>query len=277
MLTELSTNSKSTKSLIINVLTKEFPLSAKQIHNKIKKAGISISYHGVYDSLKEMVTHKILKKVEMNYSIEPKWIDSIGNVYTNLKISYARKSKLLAYNTLPTRTFACNSMIEVKEILKRVRNDFIDATDPKKGSTTCWITTTMYAGILNITERVWVAERFKEKNIKYYALLSKDTEMNRFVEKFYNSIGLNTKVIGNLNAKFSIGIYGDVLVYVVFSPKADEIVEDFHKISDNLDDKGIKKFLKMSSVNTGYHVIVVKDKNMSKKYIDYIVSKFKQK
>ena len=79
---------KTTRGLILDVLSNEFPLSAKKIYNKIKKPGKSVTYHAIYDRISEMAKEGVLTKKGTEYMISPEWIEATGTVLDKIKASY---------------------------------------------------------------------------------------------------------------------------------------------------------------------------------------------
>ena len=171
-----------------------------------------------------------------------------------------------------SKTFSCDSMDEVYGILNSVRDKFV--ANGHGNAPICWVASNMLSGLLDIASREKVAATLKQKGIPYFALISKDTKMNQFAAKLYNSIGLNTKIIDKLNAKFSIGVYGNLVVYVSFSPEVEQAIDKFHSSPANLTEEGVKRFLGDARVRGGYHVILINDKQMSNQYRKYVTGHF---
>jgi len=54
---------KSTQDLIIEILSNEWPLTTKQIHNRLKRNHAkNISYQAAHKTIKQMLEEKILLK-----------------------------------------------------------------------------------------------------------------------------------------------------------------------------------------------------------------------
>jgi len=78
-------NAKTVKEKIIQILSNEFPLSARKIYNKIKNEN-SVSYQAVHKALKELVDENIVEKSGREYLLNVEWI-------RNLKIFVYRLNK----------------------------------------------------------------------------------------------------------------------------------------------------------------------------------------
>jgi len=68
-----------TKEKIIEILSLEWPLSARKIFMRLTKSyHLSITYQGTHKALKELENKEILKKEMKGYSINKKWINDLG-------------------------------------------------------------------------------------------------------------------------------------------------------------------------------------------------------
>jgi len=65
--------SKSVKDMTISILASEWPLSTKQIYNRVKKTGLSVSYQAVHKSLKELLEKNVIEKKRKKYKISLEW------------------------------------------------------------------------------------------------------------------------------------------------------------------------------------------------------------
>ncbi len=95
----------STKDLVISVLSKEWPLTSKEIHNRVIKAFASpVSYQAVHKVISQLVDQKILVKADYKYLVNPQWLDELGVFIKGLKSAYVAGSSpsLLATQDIAT-------------------------------------------------------------------------------------------------------------------------------------------------------------------------------
>jgi len=72
------TKEESLRNKIVDVLSEEWPLTAKQIYIKLQRShGVSVSYQAVHKQLKIMLDEKMLSKNNTDYSINQEWIEKI--------------------------------------------------------------------------------------------------------------------------------------------------------------------------------------------------------
>ena len=84
-----------TKSLIIDLLSRVSPLSAKLVFEHVKRESkVPLTYQAVHKSLNELVQEKILLKSVSNYSLDPLWITGLKSFALDLSESMDRKGKI---------------------------------------------------------------------------------------------------------------------------------------------------------------------------------------
>lgn len=94
------------KNLIIEILSAEWPLTAKKIYNRIKKSHRkSISYQAVFKALKEMKEEGILKKERYDYSLSLLWINEVYSKYEDIKRAYESKPQNIFLKFIREKTF----------------------------------------------------------------------------------------------------------------------------------------------------------------------------
>ena len=77
---DVLTKDKSTKKIIIDILSSEWPLSLSKIYYKIKKKyGLGITYQAVHKAINELTGERILKKEKKEYQLSIDWINKIEN------------------------------------------------------------------------------------------------------------------------------------------------------------------------------------------------------
>ncbi len=68
---------KTSREKIIELLSGNAPLSAKQIHLRLQRQyGVSSSYQAAHKTLKQMLEEKIVAKNDKGYCLNPEWIEN---------------------------------------------------------------------------------------------------------------------------------------------------------------------------------------------------------
>lgn len=95
-LLRLHPESASTKQKIIDLLSNEYPLTAKKIHLKLQKLySAEISYQGVHKILKEMEIQKVIEKKKNEYLLSIDWIQKSKKVLEKVEQKYLQNSKII--------------------------------------------------------------------------------------------------------------------------------------------------------------------------------------
>ena len=93
---EKNLNKKSTKDLIIDILSYSWPLTTRKIYNLIKRKGLSVTYQAVHKSIKELLDQGIVIKQNKEYQLNIEWIKKRHEFIEKLKYAYIdRKYNLL--------------------------------------------------------------------------------------------------------------------------------------------------------------------------------------
>lgn len=85
------------RSRIISALAVKWPLSAKQIHSSVSRAGgRELTYQAIHKSLGELVSEGVLSKSLDGYSLSFSWIDGLSRFSDELKSAYSKDGNLPA-------------------------------------------------------------------------------------------------------------------------------------------------------------------------------------
>jgi len=88
-LPEFDTEGKSTKDLVIMLLLKQHPMTAKQLWYKINRLfGKNLSYQGVYKTVSILRESQIITKSEIGYEISLDWVRKVRSFTQSLETGY---------------------------------------------------------------------------------------------------------------------------------------------------------------------------------------------
>ena len=76
---------------IINMLSKNWPLSAKELFVSLKKMGILVSYQAIFQAAKELTAQGILTKEGKVYALDVGWLNNLYEFAEAAKIRYSFK------------------------------------------------------------------------------------------------------------------------------------------------------------------------------------------
>ena len=101
------TGSNSTKEIIIELLSRDWPLSARKIYLKLTKEHLlSLSYQATHKALKELVEKNVLEKDRDGYKLGEEWIKGLGEFSGRMKNEYDRVQNLQEIKSLQKIVFS---------------------------------------------------------------------------------------------------------------------------------------------------------------------------
>jgi hypothetical protein len=281
MISQLAVD-KSTKGVILEILTNEFPLSAKQIHARVNRLGSKMSYHGVYSSLSEMVDNSIIIKSRSNYELSRKWINDTSFAIEKLKTKHIISPVLSDLKQGDVRTIILPSYKDYVKFVRSYMHHFIETSNPKDNNKIFWLVKHATRGVYNTDTNAKVAEILRKKNIDLHVAVAGNTTMDKIVKVSEEAMGLKMMRL-NIPNQFgmSISIYNDVAICAIVSQREEEMMNKLYEESNSI--KGnIFKVLEHMAKITNYlsvmkdpvKVLVVKNPELVKSYRDYILSFF---
>lgn len=83
---------KTIGELVIDILTEEWPLSAKGILNRVRRQHArEVSFQGVHKAIKKLHSEEILLKAGRYYKLNSEWLKRLANFTTQIISEYSTK------------------------------------------------------------------------------------------------------------------------------------------------------------------------------------------
>ncbi|MFH1895736.1 MAG: hypothetical protein ABIJ74_04155 [archaeon] len=253
-LLRLHPETASTKQKIIDLLSNEYPLTAKSIHSKLQKAySAEISYQGAYKTLKEMEEKKVLEKNKNKYLLNLEWVQKSKKKLEEVEKNYLQNNKIVIPEDFSgsitiefdSITDLCVSTAELlwSRQLNRAENE---------------------AGFFAVFEYGWWPFRLRFKDYELLlkmvkanpatkGLIRKKTPFGEWINKQYHRINATCLPIGT---KFDINedifIVGNYLIEVNFDEETKKILEHYYNkwkdLTGSFKEFGLKEEPKTHSV-----------------------------
>jgi hypothetical protein len=91
----IDSKKKTAKSLIIKVLSEQWPLSARKLYNALKKDYLApFTYQAVYFALQEFVNDGVLLSINRKYYISPVWVERLNDFSGGLSEKYSKQGTM---------------------------------------------------------------------------------------------------------------------------------------------------------------------------------------
>jgi len=184
-----SLSNSPTKENIIELLSHEWPLTAKKIYRRvIKNYKTSITYQGVHKSLRELIDNSILQKNKEGYFINKEWVVKMG------EFSHALKDKLehKAYNS-QSKTFRKITFNSHREFIK-FHIELVEELIRKEGKVKMifYYRHVPYPHVLS-NEEIKIMKNLMPK-IKWTIISKKATPMDKWNAKQWKKMGVKIRL-----------------------------------------------------------------------------------
>ena len=253
---------------IVDVLGKHWPISAKQLYTLLKeKHAISISYHGVYKFLQELVEKKIVLKKDRTYLLNKDWIINTRDFFDDLEYSYVQDKKFLDDKSLDLKFETLYDLYLF--ILRSVEQNFFD-----KDFGTGYGKFNYFICPFTASRREFNLLREMSKR-KGYVIVKNNTPFDRLIEKFFRGLNLNTKLGVDFPQDYDVIVHGDCVLNIFYEPAVDEIFSELYnslKSSSHLN--MIKIYRELFSRKIDIHVTLMRNKRLADEYKKEIESHF---
>lgn len=247
------------RDLIVEVLSEQWPLSTKEIFNRIKKDTIfSGSYQAVHKVLLQMVESGVLEREEKKFQFDKDWINNIKRFGAEFSFAYSNKQKTLFSNISKKENFnlAFDTPLDMGEFLIK---EFLQYPNPEKKAGVI-LARNCYPMIgLSIDGVSPLLNAFR--SIPWYVILKGNTLCDRIFSKPFRLIGAKFKYGVDFSSLPDFFVLSDHICQIYW-PEAlikewKEEIERTKKISEF----DLKKWFDLMYEKRGkVHLIVSKNK-----------------
>ena len=230
--------SNSSKEKIVGILGEQWPLSAKEIYNRLQKDSSSgLSYQATHKMLLQLGNLGIVAKNGHNYELNKEWIFNMKKFYGNLEQNYESKNKNYSLNN--------NKENQVKWVF--------DDTGVFCVELAKLIGSNLGAGVqggIGLMKHAWWPTRFKFLDFTSlsqmltanpggtYLVIQENTPFSRWVIKQYKVFGMTGIKIGEPSLKLEndLVVKGDFIIEARFSEQLSKKRDKVYAKAENLED-----------------------------------------
>jgi hypothetical protein len=268
----------STRGQIIEVLTEEFPLTAKKIYNKMKISGSGVTYHAVYDRISELMKEGVLKKVELQYMIDPKWVEKIGNSINKIRINYSAiiDKKLSGANISSSTTLTFKSFRKQIEYIRKYKHDLLEEMEEGEKLEMYWISDHMLSALIDPTDFGMFTKKIKASS-EMHMLVRGKSPLDKTIMKLLSESG-NTKIKIGIKDDIGInaGIYNKTVLLFVHPKEIVTGIEKIFKKTKSFEKLNISKINKLIDKKMNSHIIIINEPELADYLSNHIKSFFKK-
>jgi len=237
-LLKLNSGNASTKQKIIRLLSETWPLSAKEIHEKLAKSYSSeISYQAAHKTIQEMLSENIVEKNQNGYALSLEWIQKSKKNLEQVEKRYLENKQIKIPKEFTgtieiefdNYTTLCVSTAELL-LSRQLANDNADK------SFICTLEYGWFPFKLDF-RHFMILEKTMVANPGSMNIIRKKTLFGEWVRNQYNLIKAKSAPIGTeIDLENDIFIQGNHIIEVKFSDDSKKLIEEYYKKWKNLED-----------------------------------------
>lgn len=250
--------SKSTKDLILRLLTQEKSMTNQKIFSNIKKQfGISVTYQTVRQALMELTDSNVLEKEGKEYFICTKWIQTLHDYSSLLKKKYLDKVdiKIIDKNT---KELHLDSLYALGHfILYSFKDQFFDLNNEQD----------LYMMIHHVwfpffdSDKRKMLENFFSTNKNFIYCVNKGM-LNRVFSVFYKKFG-KVKLGVKFDDFFDIIIQGNCVAKIYMPSELRKRMDSLYKNKNPLKINNIHELSDLTFAKYPIKISIIRDKQMA--------------
>lgn len=272
-------NKSNVKSLVFSILAREYPLKIIEIKNLIlKRYGKSVSFQAVRKAMLELVNDGILLKKDNSFVVNKQWVFDSKKVLDELYSTiYLENVKPISVSSVGEElsVFSFNSIAEMMKFWENLIDDWFSNIDTKSLKLNCWQGAHSWEALLFPETEQKVMSQLKKKGVKSYILTTGNTELDKFVLKFYRDLGIKffrAPSSSFFDKEYYVATYGDLVVQTRYPKEIVEEMELFFKKTKNLQGLDLKKLSEIVNKKVNIQLSVSRNSNMAKQINQSIMS-----
>ncbi|MFA5406509.1 MAG: hypothetical protein WC307_04090 [Candidatus Nanoarchaeia archaeon] len=255
------------KRRIIELITQQPEQTAKRIYNSLKRdSSKSFTYQSVFKCLTELINDSILIKNNLNYSINPEWIESQINFFLNLKKVRKNNKEIFNFNNISVVI-----LNNLKEADNYIQSQVVKLSNKLGIKETYWKTPHCWWLIGYPLEEDVAINNYTDNQLKCEALICGETKLDHEAENYYaQKEGVKLRLNKNCAPRGEVFQVIDDYVFIFEIP--DEILKEMDGLYErDMSGDLLQQMLKLITKELRIELKIIKDKHLT----DYYVNKVK--
>jgi DNA-binding PadR family transcriptional regulator len=279
MLTLDSSSKRRVKDYIIDILSREYPLSARKIHNRVKAAGMDVTYHAVYKVLHAMLKEGKLTKNRAEFSIDIGWIHRLKKIIDDVERTYAGEKKLPALEDFQKENSSAvlhfKNYEEADAFRKEIQWTYLRE---KREKPYCGLYKHLKTPVIYSHKSVYEVRHLKNEKISTFLAVSSDTPIDKWCARLYaKNPRVSVKTGLNLSSadECETMVLGDIVVQIYIPENIRKITEEIYKKTKNMDNiDRIEFYEKIYRTPSDIKIVVFNNTHMAELLRKQIISYF---
>jgi len=231
----------STKDLIISNLIDEWPLTAKQLFNRISKQGAQkVTYQAVHKMLILLVFEEVVIKQGAGYCLNKSWVEKIKKFSDNLNAVYSKEKKIPVNYSFDKPIFL--TFDNFSEVARFLIYDFHGALpNPPKEIALCLWNHAWPAIGLSDKEYSLISRMFGCG--KYFSLTKCSSSLDKIFGNILEKLGKKNKCGVSFSAQQDTFVHDDIIMQIFLPPVITEQMDKIYSIK-KIDAEGINELFR---------------------------------
>jgi len=252
---------KTVKEKIIIILSTEFPLTIKELKQKIKNNfNDSVSYQSVHKELNHLMEDEIIKCDNKKYLLNIEWIKQVG-LFSDLIVSNYTSQKKHSINKLLELKNDGDSLSFDFESYAQLDNYFMELIDyfneffEKDKKILMHYTHNWWPLIYPLREK----QSLSKLKSEMYCICGADSPIDKYCYNFEKKIGINILFTKDRNLNWKVNIMGDLVFSFYGDSTINEQIHQFFEKNNDIRNFDLDKFTSLLQKKGNFRVLVVKD------------------
>lgn len=269
---------KNTADIIITVLATDFPLTLKQLHNRVKYLfGISITYQAIRKAVHNLLKENVLIKQEKAYLINRTWILESRKFIEQLQKSYFElakpKEKIKVGEQVTEYTFS--NLIEKDKLWCKIQEDWLNTKEKNEPEIIAWNGMHNWWLLGQLEHETRFMNLIKGK-VNVYQLINGHSYLDKHSVKFYHKLGINCTINNekNIDKSSYIVVFGDYIMQTFYPKTIVDKLERFYNKTKTLEDVDLNEIMVILTEKAEIKVTLIKNKIIAEKMRNDILRHF---
>ena len=254
------------KNLVFSILIKEYPLKIIELTNFIKKRyGKSVTFQAVRKAILQLVDEGVLINQNNQFRINKEWVSQSKKQLDELYLELNKEKitpKSIDSIKGEVSVFVFDSLNKMMKFWEDIIDDWFENFKKGEPNINCYQGTHSWEGLLHTDRERTMMGRLKEKGIKSYALSIGNTPLDRYLWKFYSSVGLKVAFhpsLSSFDKSYYVATYGETIVQIHYPHEIVEALDKFFAKNKTMDDLNPKELSDIVNKKIEIKLTVIKN------------------
>lgn len=266
-----------TKDMILSILALEYPLTAKQLTNKIRKQfGSTVTFQAVYKAANQLIEGSILEKEGMQIKISKGWIRDAKSFIDGLQKRYLEDAKpgTAALASENVQVYEIDNLIDLDKFWIGICESWYDdpALEDDKVVQLCGHAWYVLGQLENEEECL---RNIHNHGLKFYTLVDGDDYLDRWSGKYYTDWGFEYRTKrkgGSEHHNHYYVVYADMIIETVYPERLARDLDEIYRRVKDIKDLDLNQVIKILRRKEKLKITVMKNKPLASQLREGILS-----